>query len=659
MTNLLDGILNYLEMESTGALMVSGEWGCGKTYHIENVILPALIDKGYNPVKVSLFGIESVNEIPLKIAENFHPQAQPKEDKNGWYTRKKSQAGSLVAKGTEFVSSVKWLENFVDIKALATKYSNLLYKAIPSEKTVIFLDDIERVVDSIDIQILLGAINGLVEQRGYKVVVIANNSYIDKQGDNKLVFKEKVIEKTLVYDPDVVSIFKEICDKDYKAPFSDFMKGPAVASVIDPGFPSYKEDKDSQTNLRNIRIVKFALSHFHKLYNVCDDFLKDEDDVTKEQFLYSLWACIVGLSVEYKRNRLTYKDKEQFVSYVDLSSIDWQLDDGSKDEEELFKENDDDGDNKTKNEEKEQRNRAYNRIAHIFQKIVKAHNLPVIVSPQVFDFVTAGISLDKDGLEELWRSYKSQVQRSQVRPAYKLLQRFLQQQWSMSNEEMKEALIQLAQYVEDGEFEDNMSYVNAATYLQHLRELTPYTQQEVEEKIKVGIDKMYDKVTELSLLDKLNLDVVESEIPKESRWVIDYERQKMAVVSDAAMDADIKEVCRQFNEDLPALDKRLSIQYNSTNAPDFMDYPILGHIPEEDVEKKIKDIQPNEVVAIYDILNSRFIQSSMPKRYDSELNFVRSLKRAIEKRASDKKEYADILIEDYLLKVIEKILPKR
>ena len=657
MTNLIDGILNYLEMESTGALMVSGEWGCGKTYHIENVILPALTGKGYNPIKVSLFGIESVNEIPLKIAENYLPQEKSEGEKSSWFNRKKSQAGSLMVKSTELMSSVKWLDNFVDIKALMTKYSNLLYKAIPTEKTVIFLDDIERVVDSIDIHILLGAINGLVEQRGYKVVVIANNSYIDKQGKNKLIFKEKVIEKTLVYDPDVVSIFTEICNRDYRAPFSDFMKDSAVVAVIDPSYPSYKENKDLQMNLRNIRIVKFALSHFHKLYDVCEVVLKDEEDATKEQFLYSLWASIVGLSIEYKRNRLTYKDKEQFVNYVDLSSEDWKLDDGRKDEENLFEEIDDD--NKTKKEDEEQRSRVYNRIAHIFQRIVKAHNLPIIVSPQVFDFVTAGISLDKDGLEELWRRYKSQVERSQVKPAYTLLQRFLQQQWAMSNQEMKNALTQLAQYVEAGEFEDNMSYVNAATFLQHLRELKPYTQQEVEDKIKAGIDKMYDKVTELSLLDKLNLDVVESEIPKESRWVIDYERQKMAVVSDAAMDADIKEVCRQFNEDLPSLDKRLSVQYNSTNAPDFMNYPILGHIPEEDIEKKIKDIQPNEVVAIYDILNSRFIQSSMPKRYDAELKFVRSLKSAIEKRTSDKKEYADILIEDYLLKVIEKILPKQ
>ena len=49
--NMLDGIRNYLSMESTGALMVSGEWGCGKTYHIEKVVMPALQQDGWNPVK--------------------------------------------------------------------------------------------------------------------------------------------------------------------------------------------------------------------------------------------------------------------------------------------------------------------------------------------------------------------------------------------------------------------------------------------------------------------------------------------------------------------------------------------------------------------------------------------------------------------------------
>ena len=175
---MLDGIKNYLSMESTGALMVSGEWGCGKTYHIENVIIPALQQEGWNPIKVSLFGIESVNEIPFLIADNYKwPTTNEDEPKNiiqsllkFW----KKKTSRMVAQSAQFVSTISWLGNFVDVKTLVKNNSSLLYKLIPQEKTVIFLDDVERVIDTIDVHTLLGTINGLVEQRGYKVVIIAN-----------------------------------------------------------------------------------------------------------------------------------------------------------------------------------------------------------------------------------------------------------------------------------------------------------------------------------------------------------------------------------------------------------------------------------------------------------------------------------------------------
>ena len=104
-----DGILNYLKMESTGALMVSGEWGCGKTYYINHVVIPALKEAGYTPIMVSLFGIESVYEIPLKIAENYHyepPKDTSKKDKGGWKLWTKEKAGKAAAKGGSLASSI-------------------------------------------------------------------------------------------------------------------------------------------------------------------------------------------------------------------------------------------------------------------------------------------------------------------------------------------------------------------------------------------------------------------------------------------------------------------------------------------------------------------------------------------------------------------------
>ena len=659
---MLDGIRNYLSMESTGALMVSGEWGCGKTYHIEKVVMPTLQQEGWNPVKVSLFGIESVNEIPLRIADNYkRPESdkgegtEEEKKKSCLSSWRKEKAGKAVVKGAQLVSSISWFESFVDVKTLVGNYSGLLYKLIPTEKTVVILDDIERVIDTIDIHTLLGAINELVEQRGYKVIVIANNSYIQQKGEAKLVFKEKVIEKTLVYEPDVVVVFKELCGKDYHSPFTEFMTTPKPVEVIDPSFPSYKENKGLRVELHNIRILKFALAHFNKIYEACFGFLNKENKDLADSFLLSLWACTVGVAIEYKKDRLTYKDRLQFSQYVESSTIDWDFDDGSQKTEGLFDETREDKVEEKQKEEK-QREYTYQRVAYIFEKLVKAHNFPVIVAPQVFDFVTSGVSLDVDGLKAVWKGYKSLVQRNSITPAYALLQKFMHSQWNMSNEEMGDAVMQLAQFVEEGKYSDNMSYVNAATYLQHFCTLTSLSQDDMRSKIVSGIDRMYESIDMLNPLDKLNLDVVEAEIPKESRWVVEYERKKMDEITKANLDADINEVRHQFNEELPTLANRLTIQYGDSKTPDFLSYPILSHIPMEDIVKKVSIIQPKEVMALYQILNGRFLQQvTYPQVYDAELPFVRNLEQALAQKDNNKTTYADILIEDHLKGVIKKI----
>lgn len=660
--NMLDGIRNYLSMESTGALMVSGEWGCGKTYHIEKVIIPTLRQEGWNPVKVSLFGIESVNEMPLRIADNYkRPEnnevdGTKKEKKKSWLSSLgKEKAGKALAKGAQFASKISWLGNFVDVETLVNNNSGLLYKLIPTEKTVIILDDIERVIDIIDVHTLLGAINELVEQRGYKVVVIANNSYMQQKSEAKLVFKEKVIEKTLVYEPDVVSIFKELCGKGYSSPFTAFMTAQKAVEVIDPSYPSYKEDKGLQVELHNIRILKFALAHFSKIYEVCNAFLKDENKDTADSFLLSLWACTVGVAIEYKKDRLTYKDRLQFAQYVELSSIDWEFGDDDWKADGLFDETQEDEEQEKQKEEKqcEYTNR---RITYIFKKLVKVHNFPVIVSPQIFDFVTAGMSLDKEGLKAVWEGYKGLVERNSISPAYALLQKFMHSPWNMSNEEMADAVMQLVKYVEEGKFCDNMAYVNSATYLQHFCSLTSLSLEDMQTKIISGIDKMYESIDTPNLLDKLNLDVVETEIPEESRWVVRYEREKMDKITKANLDTDIKEVLRQFNEDLPTLANRLTIQYGDTKTPDFLSYPILSHIPMEYIIDKVNKIRPKEVMALYHILNGRFLKyMAAPKVYEAELTFVRNLEHALAQKNSNKTTYADILIEDHLKGVIEKV----
>lgn len=138
--------------------------------------------------------------------------------------------------------------------------------------------------------------------------------------------------------------------------------------------------------------------------------------------------------------------------------------------------------------------------------------------------------------------------------------------------------------------------------------------------------------------------------------MVEYERKKMDEITKANLDADINEVRRQFNEDLPSLANRLTIQYGDSKTPDFLSYPILSDIPMEDIVKKVKKIQPKEVMALYRILNGRFLQQvPYPQVYNAELPFVRNLEQALAQKNNNKTTYADILIEDHLKGVIKKI----
>ena len=64
-------ILNYLKNDITGrAIMLTGEWGSGKSYYVKNTLKPFLEDKDnckYKCVIVSLYGLSDTSEISKAI----------------------------------------------------------------------------------------------------------------------------------------------------------------------------------------------------------------------------------------------------------------------------------------------------------------------------------------------------------------------------------------------------------------------------------------------------------------------------------------------------------------------------------------------------------------------------------------------------------------
>lgn len=59
MNSITAAIMNYFNMRSQGALLISGEWGCGKTYYLNNELIKEFEKSGITPVVVSLFGVSN------------------------------------------------------------------------------------------------------------------------------------------------------------------------------------------------------------------------------------------------------------------------------------------------------------------------------------------------------------------------------------------------------------------------------------------------------------------------------------------------------------------------------------------------------------------------------------------------------------------------
>ena len=652
-SSITDAILSYINTPHSGALMISGKWGCGKTHHIDHVVFPKLREQNYIPIRVSLFGMSKIDEFPSKLMDAYidaYGESLEITNKKSLFNKKtKAKAGKLILKGATALSSFRKITDIVDVEKLFHSNNDFYYRFIPSDKTILVLDDLERAIKTIDIHTLLGTINDLIDQRMYKVVVISNNTYLDKNNKDHLVFKEKVIEKTIVYQPDIKTIYKKLLDEGgYNDDYKSFMLQQDCVSIIDPNNTIYKIDK-VKDDLCNIRILKYSLSHFYKVFLCLWRKQEDKSDEDFVAFIKSLWACTIGLSTYYKKNDLTDKDKNAYVSYIEIPEF---VFDKNNDESvnELF-------DTEEDKEQKQHDITSSEKIRKMYQTYVKSNGLKPIISIELFDLITAGYYLEESGLIETWKHFKEESLRNKRSPAYLLLDKFLKAIWTFTNDEMPQKLNELASYVENGDFADNLSYINAATYLLHYQPLCSYSTDELNEKLKTGIDKMYSQMTDIHPISKSSLNIFEGQIPELSNWVLEYEKDKMEEAISKKASKDIEIVCEQFNNDLDTLTKRLVPIYGNTNSPDLQDYPILATIPEDIVINKMKNITPSEIMSLSSIIDWRLLK--MYRTNDEEVIFVARIKKGISQRYNKNKVFADYLIEEHLNKYIDKILPSK
>src|SRR5699024_285767 len=165
----LEEIVNYyLTSDTNYALMITGEWGVGKTYYFKNILrhqikeTPTFADnsKKYKPLLVSLFGLKSVEEIQTEIFLSLYPILKNKTVKLG------ASIGKALIKGIMHLKNLGEYYDYVsDVEVDKGEWVNFT-------ELVICFDDLERLSENLNIEEFIGYVNSLVENENVKVLII-------------------------------------------------------------------------------------------------------------------------------------------------------------------------------------------------------------------------------------------------------------------------------------------------------------------------------------------------------------------------------------------------------------------------------------------------------------------------------------------------------
>lgn len=310
---LTEYIKHYLEKDKTrSAIMLTGGWGTGKSYYIQNELTPALQrEKANECITISLYGLRSVSEISKSIYLELRAKFLQSRNET-------TATGRLIAK-----TIVKGLINRFGIN-LSTSQDEMqkLYESIDLSGKLIILEDVER--SQIDILELFGYVNNLVERDGVKLLLVVNEDEITKSisvkenpENNKdsalpanttkqyLAIKEKTVSDTIPFEGNCYAAVQQII-RSYNNPilsrFADKSSAENICNIM------------SLCKNHNLRSFIFACQ------KSVDIFEQMEEKYTKDtSFVQCIFFGIISFSLRLKAGKNTewgYKD------YIKKYSID-------------------------------------------------------------------------------------------------------------------------------------------------------------------------------------------------------------------------------------------------------------------------------------------------------------------------------------------------
>lgn len=413
MQKIINVVEDYLTRETNNALLITGEWGVGKTYFFDNTLSEKIEETSikenenikYKPIRVSLSGVTSIDDIERRIVAELYP---------------KLNKGLSKGKG-----AIKLLLSIPKIKEYIPEFPNSDVIGSETDNLVICFDDLERRSKTFPIDSLIGYINNLTENNNLKTIIIANTNKIEDESFNEI--KEKLIGREIEYKINIEEVFDTLIQSEFQS-FSEYTKFlQKEKNFICSFFQDYK----------NIRTLKFILTRYHNIHSQIKIIAPNIKYIqsNKEALLKDTLLFTIAIAIEHKKGKVTRNSKEEEDNKFRITRKDIRrfLDDKSSSDQ--------------KNDEEE------TILEKIKSNYYYQNNVIYYFYEPIFDYIVGLNILDENLLEkDIKKKYK--ISEDNTIPECYIIYNQIKfnEVFSMSNDNYKQLLTNMLFYVDNGEY---------------------------------------------------------------------------------------------------------------------------------------------------------------------------------------------------------------
>lgn len=515
------------------------------------------------------------------------------------------------------------------------------------KQVIIVLDDLERFDDKITETEILGFINNLSENIGLKVIVIANEEYLNSNKRKFGAFKEKVVEKTLYYSPNIPTIAKEMIASFKDTEFKEFIDSSSlISSSFDlEGSVSPKDKtrvKQYLDSLSNLRTLKFAINHFNRIFTLVKEYAVSQEKPVADfkEELEHFWFSILAISIEMKSNRLTHDDVKSFSTFNSLASVEIDFEGDLSEESDLF--GDESVPDSEENQKKKNPRHALDKAwfyEYYFRN--RSCGLLPIASPGILYYLIDGILPDAGKLINVYREEKMMLlPTSQI--GDRLISLFMQRMLTMDNDEFSKNLEALLNATKNGEISGLTDFVNATTYLIQFREtMQPViSEEDILDGVKIGVDKWFS-IHSVNEYEKSRFQSVKDMISWDKPKIIyNYIDTKIENQEMIKSQREMETLQKTFVQDLRGFAEKIcpiafkTHETTSISVTWAMNHPVLNVMDDDTVRRKVHELTLSDAAVLSSLLDNRYSIDGISGHKEPELKFWQTIKDAIEKDAA-------------------------